>query len=88
MRTQQTLLARLAEHSIELRGTVTRLSERGPGADAETLAAHQRNVEASLTRLVEESVRSRTALTDELRGELRLLARTIAGRSGSPGGGG
>jgi hypothetical protein len=88
MRTQQTLLARLAEHSIELRGTVTRLSERGPGADADALAAHQRNVEANLARLVEESVRGRTALTDELRGELRLLARTIAGRSGSPGGGG
>ena len=88
MRTQQTLLARLAEHSIELRGTVTRLSERGPGADAEALAAHQRNVEASLARLVDESVRGRTALTDELRGELRLLARTIAGRSGSPGSGG
>lgn len=88
MRTQQTLLARLAEHSIELRGTVTRLSERGPGADAEALAAHQRNLEAGLARLVEESVRGRTALTDELRGELRLLARTIAGRSGSPGSGG
>ena len=88
MRTQQTLLARLAEHSIELRGTVTRLSERGPSADTEALANHQRNIEASLARLVEESVRSRVALTDELRGELRLLARTMAGRGGSPTAGG
>ncbi|MCA0248168.1 MAG: flagellar motor protein MotA [Proteobacteria bacterium] len=88
MRTQQTLLARLAEHSIELRGTVTRLSERGPGADAEALAAHQRNIETNLARLVEESVRSRVTLTDELRGELRLLARTMAGRSGPPTAGG
>ncbi len=88
MRTQQTLLARLAEHSIELRGTVTRLSERGPGADTEALANHQRNIEASLARLVEESVRSRVALTDELRGELRLLARTMAGRAGPPTAGG
>ncbi len=86
MRTQQTLLARLAEHSIELRGTVTRLSERGPGADAEALANHQRNIETNLARLVEESVRSRVVLTDELRGELRLLARTMAGRSGPPAG--
>jgi len=84
MRTQQTLLARLAEHSIELRGTVTRLSDRGPGADAEAMANHQRNIEASLARLVDESVRSRVVLTDELRGELRLLARTMAGRSGPP----
>jgi hypothetical protein len=86
MRTQQTLLARLAEHSIELRGTVTRLSERGPGADSEALVAHQRNIETNLARLVEESVRSRVVLTDELRGELRLLARTMAGRSGPPAG--
>lgn len=88
MRTQQTLLARLAEHSIELRGTVTRLSDRGPGADTEALVNHQRNIEASLARLVEESVRSRVTLTDELRGELRLLARTMAGRAGPPTAGG
>jgi hypothetical protein len=82
MRTQQTLLARLAEHSIELRGTVNRLSERSPEGDREALLAHQRSIEASLTRLVEESVRSRTALADELRGEFRLLARTIASTRG------
>lgn len=85
MRAQQTLLARLAEHSIELRGTVTRLSERGPDPENEALAAHQRNIEASLARLVEESARNRTALADELRGEFRLLARTIAAsRGGTP----
>ncbi|MDP1964604.1 MAG: flagellar motor protein MotA [Reyranella sp.] len=78
MRAQQTLLARLAEHSIELRGTVNRLSERSPEGDREALQVHQRSIEANLTRLVEESVRSRTALADELRGEFRLLARTIA----------
>jgi hypothetical protein len=82
MRTQQTLLARLAEHSIELRGTVNRLSERSPEGDREALQAHQRSIEANLARLVEESVRSRTTLADELRGEFRLLARTIASTRG------
>jgi hypothetical protein len=82
MRAQQTLLARLAEHSIELRGTVTRLAERSPDSDSEVLLAHQRNIESGLARLVEESVRSRTALADELRGEFRLLARTIASTRG------
>ena len=82
MRAQQTLLARLAEHSIELRGTVNRLSERQPEGDREALQTHQRNIEANLARLVEESVRSRTALADELRGEFRLLARTIASTRG------
>ena len=82
MRAQQTLLARLAEHSIELRGTVNRLSERSPEGDREALQIHQRNIEANLVRLVEESVRGRTALADELRGEFRLLARTIASTRG------
>jgi hypothetical protein len=82
MRAQQTLLARLAEHSIELRGTVTRLSERSPDGDREALQAHQRNIEANLARLVEESMRSRTALADDLRSEFRLLARTIASTRG------
>jgi ABC-type transporter Mla subunit MlaD len=82
MRSQQTLLARLAEHSVELRGTVSRLSERSPEADREALQIHQRNIEANLARLVEESVRSRTSLADDLRGEFRLLARTIASTRG------
>ncbi len=82
MRTQQTLLARLAENSVELRSTVTRLSERSPDSERDALLAHQRNIEASLARLVEESVRSRTTLADELRGEFRLLARTIASSRG------
>ena len=83
MRSQQTLLARLTEHSIELRSTVTRLSERSPDSDRDALMAHQHNIEANLARLVEESVRSRTALADELRGEFRLLARTIASTRGA-----
>ena len=83
MRTQQALLARLAEQSIELRGTVARLTERKPDADSEALLAHQRNLEAGLGRLIDESVRSRTALADELRGEFRLLARTIASSRGA-----
>lgn len=82
MRTQQTLLARLAENSVELRSTVTRLSERSPDSERDALLSHQRNIEASLARLVEESVRSRTTLADELRGEFRLLARTIASSRG------
>ena len=39
-------------------------------------------IESHLARLVEENVRNRTALADELRGEFRLLARTIASTRG------
>ena len=44
---------------------------------------HQRAIESHLARLVDENVRSRTALADELRGEFRLLARTIASTRGA-----
>ena len=89
MRGQQTLLARMAEQSIELRGAINRCGGAlSPDADRETLLTHQRAIEAHLARLVEENVRSRTALADELRGEFRLLARTIASTrgAGSPAG--
>jgi hypothetical protein len=82
MRGQQTLLARMAEQSIELRGAINRVAERSPDADRETLLTHQRAIESHLARLVEENVRNRTALADELRGEFRLLARTIASTRG------
>jgi hypothetical protein len=81
-RNQQTLLARMAEQSIDLRSAINRLSERGSDGDRDELMAHQRTIESHLARLVEESVRSRTALADELRGEFRMLARTIASMRG------
>jgi hypothetical protein len=86
IRLQQTLMARMAESGIELREAVTRLAERSAQA-AQAQAtddpsrAHLRNLEAYTARLLEETVRSRTALADELRGEFKLLARTIAARS-------
>jgi len=84
MRGQQTLLARMAEQSIELRAAIDRLGERGPSeSEREALMTHQRAIEAYLVRLIDESMRGRTALTDELRGELRLLARTVAASRGA-----
>jgi hypothetical protein len=84
MRAQQNLLARFTELSIELRGAVARLGERSANADAdrEARAAHQNSVENHLARLVEETLRTRTALGDELRNGLDDLNRVI-GRLGS-----
>src|SRR5215475_10433548 len=78
MRSQQTLLARMAEQSIDLRSAIERMTERPQDSGREELLAHQRAIESHLARLVDESERNRTALADELRGEFRLLARTIA----------
>jgi hypothetical protein len=76
MRAQQNLLARFTELSIELRGAVARLSERSTAADSdrEAVTAHQHNVESHLARLVEETLRTRTTLGEELRGGLDRLA--------------
>jgi len=87
MRGQQALLARMAEQSIDLRSAIERMGERGADSGREELLAHQRAIESHLARLVDESGRSRTAIADELRGEFRLLARTIASmRAGHPAG--
>ena len=42
------------------------------------MRGHMRNLEAYMARLLEETVRGRTVLADELRGEFKLLARTLA----------
>ena len=82
MRAQQNLLARLAENSIEL----SRVLGAKSGADGgdEAQRAHLRAIENHLLRLVEKTQRSRTALADELRGEFKLLARTIASSGREP----
>jgi len=84
MRAQQNLLARFTELSIELRGAVARLSERSATAEAdrEAVTAHQHTVETHLARLVEETLRTRTALTEELRNGIDDLNRTL-GRAGA-----
>jgi biopolymer transport protein ExbB/TolQ len=84
LRQQQQLLARLAENAVELRGLTTKLAEQSlaQGADDPT-RGHLRNLESYLARLLEETVRGRTALADELRGEFKLLARTLASSRGA-----
>jgi hypothetical protein len=83
MRHEQQLLGKLAENSVELRGTLTRLADIGAqggfGMD-EGSRAHIRNIELYMARMLEELVTGRTAIADELRGEIKLLARTLAAR--------
>jgi hypothetical protein len=83
VRAQQVLLARFTELSIELRAAVSRLSDRSAAseADREAMLAHQRNIEGHLARLVEEGVRNRASLAEELRGAVGQIAtRTQAER--------
>src|SRR5262245_11607130 len=78
-RAQQNLLARFTELSIELRGAITRLSDRATASEAEreALLGHQSAIEDHLGRLLEETVRNRAALADDLRSFAgRLVDRT------------
>ncbi|MGE0152276.1 MAG: flagellar motor protein MotA [Reyranellaceae bacterium] len=83
MRHEQQILARLAENSTELRTAIARLADSslrggGGGGMDENTRTHIRNIELYLARMLEEMVTGRTALADELRGEIKLLARTVA----------
>ncbi len=83
MKAEQALLAKLAEGQVELGPVLGRLStviESGGGFD-EASRGHIRNIEVYLARLLEESATGRRESTDELRSEIKLLARTVAAAS-------
>jgi hypothetical protein len=68
MRVQQNLLARLAETSIDLRGSITRLSERPTGEqDRQAALAQQRRMEQEVTRLADHTERGRVEMVEALR---------------------
>jgi hypothetical protein len=79
MRAEQTLLLRLAENQMELKPILARLADAGTRAGSdETLRGHLRNIEHYLAHLGEELANGRAQTVQEVRAEIRLLARTIA----------
>ncbi len=81
MRTSQQLMLRIAETQAALGPALQRLGERG-GDDASR--GHLRNIEAALARLAGELEQGRAQSTGELRNEIRVLTRTLAGHGGPP----
>jgi len=79
MKTEQNLLLKLAEGQLELQPALKRLAE-GPivGAAEEQSRAHIRNIETYLARMLEEMSSGRAETMQDLRAEIRLLARTLA----------
>jgi hypothetical protein len=76
----QLLMLRLAENQMELKPSLARLAEiaeNSLGQD-DVLRTHLRNIEAYLARLTEDVGEGRAQSVQEIRGEIRLLARTIA----------
>ncbi len=80
MRSEQDLMVKLVENQIEMRPVLERLATSATqqvGLD-EPSRAHLRNLDVYVTRLLEELVSGREQAVAELRGEIKLLARTIA----------
>jgi hypothetical protein len=80
MKAEQGLLLKLAEGQSDLKPVLAKLAETragGFGAD-EATRGPIRNIEVYLGRLLEENNTGRAQATEELRSEIRLLARTIA----------
>jgi hypothetical protein len=80
MRAGQVLMVRLAENQMELKPSLERLAmvaENSLGQD-DVLRTHLRNIEAYMARLAEDVAEGRAQSVQEIRGEIRLVARTIA----------
>jgi hypothetical protein len=76
----QLLMVRLGDNHLELKPALVRLAtvaENSLGRD-DVLSGHMRNIEAYMARMTEDIPDGRAQSVAELRGEIRLLARTIA----------
>ncbi|MEE8444385.1 MAG: flagellar motor protein MotA [Alphaproteobacteria bacterium] len=82
MRTEQNLMVKLAQGQIELGPVLSKLADGSGGDPAVRLAV--RSIDATLTRLAEDTATARGETVAELRAEIRLLARTIAAAAGQP----
>ena len=78
MRTSQQLMLRIAEAQAALAPALQRLGERRDGGRRRRRAAHLRNIELYLQRLLAEAEQGRAQSTAELRNDLRILTRTVA----------
>ncbi len=83
MRAEQSLMIKLAESQIELKPILAKLADQQPGAFGDDgTRNHVRNIDVSLARLHEELATGRSETVQELRSEIRVLARTIAAVAG------
>ena len=75
---QNASLADIATSQSEVARTVARLGDMPSQTRDEVSRTHLRNIEALLTRQVDDSGAARVQAVEEIRQEIRLLARTIA----------
>jgi len=80
MRSEQDILIRLAEAQSQMKSLLTRLAETAAptGGFDEASRTHIRNVDVRLEHLIKKLASGRDHAVQEIRGEIRLLTRTIA----------
>jgi hypothetical protein len=82
MRTEQTLMMKLAETQLEIKPILARLAEGGGmgggGPMDETVRGNIRNIDVQMARLLEDIATGRAEVVSELRSEIRVLSRTLA----------
>ena len=83
MRAEQSMMLRLSETQNSMRELLTKFSDQGTlgGGLDEASRNHLRNLDIRMERLAEELSRGRDSSVQEIRGEIRLLTRTIAALS-------
>lgn len=79
MRSEQDLLVKLVEGQLELKPVLQRLASAREDSGLDLASRnHLRNLDVYVMRLLEEAAEGRNQMTQELRSEIKLLARTIA----------
>ncbi len=86
MRAEQDLMIRLGEAQVEMKPVLERLAaatEREHSLVLDDVSrGHLRNMDIYAARMLKESGPARDQMVEEIRSEIRLLARTIAGLGG------
>lgn len=86
MQTEQLIMKKLAETHMELKPALERIASGGgigggggSGLD-DASRTHLRNIDLAVSRMLEESRTGRDGMVSQIRSEIKLLARTVAGR--------
>jgi hypothetical protein len=84
MRTQQSIMRNLAETQVELKPILSQLANGAGNASGldDASRMHLRNLDVYVTRLGEELKTGRENTTQQIRSEIKLLAKLIAASSG------
>jgi hypothetical protein len=82
LKAQETVMMRMAEGEADLRSAIGRLADAAKAGGAEALTGPVRNIEVYLARLIEELSTGRAQSVEEIRSEIRVLARTVAATQG------